>query len=424
MHRFAFLLAKPADIHLRIPSELDEKDKARRDAVVRALVGLIVSVIILLLLGVVMVFSATSAETISDVWANSADNKLFSVATNQLIIMAASLVICVIIAALPYRLIERLSYWALVLGLGLQAAVLFVGEEINGNTNWLVIGPVSIQPSELLKAAMIVWLAHMLARLSNEEVKHLHALVMPAVGLALAVGLVLLGKDMGTALIYILIAGGMLWLAGMRNMYVVAVCGVGAFAAALLVAVEPSRLRRISDFTSGFFSIPDTIDITQIEFAQFAFGSGGLAGVGLGASKEKWSDLAEAHTDFIFAIIGEELGLLGSLTVVFLFLMLGWSFVQLAVNMNTRYGQLVTIGAGLWICGQGFANMCVVVGLLPVFGVPLPFLSQGGSSMLGVLIIVGVVVGCALRVPGVWDAFSWRSPSVRQSKALVKGASQ
>ena len=196
---------------------------------------------------------------------------------------------------------------------------------------------------------------------------------------------------------------------------------LGAFGAAILVAAQPSRFRRVTDFFFSFLALPDIDEPTQAEFAQFAFGSGGISGVGLGAGKEKWRDLAEAHTDFIYAVIGEELGLFGTLAVILLFIMLGWSYVQLAVNMNTRYGQLVVVGVGIWICGQALANMCVVTGLLPVFGVPLPFLSQGGSSMLGVLAGNAVVIGCALGVPGVKDAFSLKNRMWLRSRAIVKG---
>ena len=420
--RRSFFLADPADLALRIPTELSDGDKRRRDDVVRALVVLLVSVAVLISLGVVMVFSATSARSIASVALSPERAELFSVATRQAITVGLAGVIGAILALLPYRFVERMCYWWLALGIGLQLAVLVFGVTVNGNQNWLAIGPVQIQPSEFLKTALIVWMAHALARLNSDEVRQARTLLIPAAGFVLSTAVVLLGQDMGTALIYILIGGGLFWIAGMRNAYLFAVGGFGAFGAAILIAAQPSRLRRVNDFFSNFFAIPDVYDPTQAEFAQFAFGSGGLAGVGLGAGKEKWRDLAEAHTDFIFAVIGEEFGFFGALAVIVLFLALGWSLIRLMVSLPTRYGQLVTAGAALWICGQAILNMCVVTGLLPVFGVPLPFLSQGGSSMLGVLAILGVVVGCGLSVPGVKEAFTLRSRSVRLSQAVVKGA--
>ena len=418
------LLADEADIHLSIPTELDDAQKKRRDAVIRGLFGLLVSVIVLLLLGIVMVFSATSARSIDAAFLGSDSSMVFSVALKQAQWVLISVLLCAIVAAFPYKILERLCYWLFALGLILQLLVLIVGTTINGNKNWLEIGPVQIQPSELLKAAMIVWLAHTIGRLSFEEIRRFTTLVIPLIGFTLATGLVILGGDMGTALIYLLIGCVMFWCAGVRNLYLGGLLILGAFCAAVLVALAPSRVTRITDFASSLFSIPDIVEPTQSEFAQFAFGSGGIAGVGIGAGKEKWRDLAEAHTDFIYAVIGEELGLFGTMTVVVLFLVLGWSFVEIARNMNTRFGQLATVGAGVWVCGQGFANMCVVTGLLPVFGVPLPFLSQGGSSMVGVMISIGVVVSCALAVPGVREVCSLRSRLIRKSTAVVKGGTQ
>lgn len=423
--RSSFLLADCADRYLTLPKELNDSQRSRRDAVVRALVVLIGATTLLILFGVVMVFSATSARSIGSIMLQTQGSSLFSIAIRHTVWVAISIVACVMIAAMPYRWIERLCYWALTLGVLLQVLVLFVGVSVNGNKNWLALSKsVQVQPSEFLKVAMVVWLAHALARLTDAEVRSLHTIVIPAIGFIVATGVVLAGQDLGTSLIYVLIGAGMFWCAGLKNSVIVSLGALGAFGAAILVAAQPSRFRRVTDFFSSFIALPDIEEPTQSEFAQFAFGSGGIAGVGLGAGKEKWRNLAEAHTDFIYAVIGEELGLFGALTVVLLFVVLGWSYVQLAVNMNTRYGQLATVGVGLWICGQAFANMCVVTGLLPVFGVPLPFLSQGGSSMLGVLMGTGVVIACALGVPGVKEAFSLKNRIWLRSRAVVKGAKQ
>lgn len=414
------LLADPADGSLPTVVELTEAQKKRRDSVIRALIAILAATAVLVALGVIMVFSATSARSIGAVAIDGGGEQIFSIALRHSLWVFISVLVAVLVSFLPYQWVERCSYWLLALGVVLQLGVLAFGVTINGNTNWLALGPVQVQPSEFLKAAMVVWLAHVLARLQLEEVRTPITLVVPALGFILATSVVLMGRDMGTALIYVLIGGGMVWLAGMRNRYLVAVAAFGVFGAAILVAAQPYRLRRVEDFFSNFFAMPDIVEPTQAEFAQFAFGSGGIAGVGLGAGKEKWGDLAEAHTDFIFAVIGEELGLFGTLTVVALFLLLGWGFIHLAQNINTRYGQLVTTGAALWICGQAILNMCVVTGVLPVFGVPLPFLSQGGSSMLGVLIVEGVVISCARSVPGVREALSIKSRFVRKARAVVR----
>lgn len=420
--RSNFFLADCADRYLAMPSELNDSQRARRDVVVRALVVLIAVTIVLLLFGVLMVFSATSARSIGAVIGDSSGTVFFLTATRHAIWVGISLVIGLAIVVMPYQWIERFSYWLLAGAIFLQILVLFIGETINGNKNWLSLGSaVQVQPSEFLKVAMIVWLAHALARLTEAEIRSLHTIVIPSIGFIASTAVVLAGRDMGTGLVYVLIGVGMFWCAGLKNSMIVCLGILGAFGAAILVAAQPSRFRRVTDFFFSFLALPDIDEPTQAEFAQFAFGSGGISGVGLGAGKEKWRDLAEAHTDFIYAVIGEELGLFGTLAVILLFIMLGWSYVQLAVNMNTRYGQLVVVGVGIWICGQALANMCVVTGLLPVFGVPLPFLSQGGSSMLGVLAGNAVVIGCAFGVPGVKDAFSLKNRMWLRSRAIVKG---
>ena len=421
--RSNFFLADCADQHVAHPKELSDSQRLRRDAVVRALVVLIGATVVLLVLGVVMVFSATSARSIGTVMLNADGGSFFSTAIRHAVWVGISVTVALIIVVVPYRWIERMCYWLLAVGVLLQVMVLFFGVEVNGNKNWLALSQsVQVQPSEFLKVAMVVWLAHALARLTSAEVRSMHTIIIPTIGFFVATSVVLLGEDLGTGLIYVLIGASMFWCAGLKNKVIVLVGGAGAFGAAILVAVQPSRFQRVTDFFTSFIALPDIDEPTQSEFAQFAFGSGGISGVGLGAGKEKWRDLAEAHTDFIYAVIGEELGLFGTLTVVLLFLVLGWSYVQLAIHMNTRYGQLAAVGIGIWICGQAFANMCVVTGLLPVFGVPLPFLSQGGSSMLGVMMGTSVVIACALGVPGVKEAFSIRNRSWLRSRAVLKGA--
>ncbi|WP_353066521.1 FtsW/RodA/SpoVE family cell cycle protein [Arcanobacterium hippocoleae] len=281
---------------------------------------------------------------------------------------------------------------------------------------------VQIQPSEFLKLAMVVWLAHMLALISGRAAKNFRSFVPALAGFILAVLEIILPGDMGTALIVVMIGAGMAWLAGIG----LRVIGFGALGAMMLagvfVAIAPSRLARVASFLNNLWELPDTHAPTQSDFAQFAFGTGGINGAGIGAGKEKWLSLREAHTDFIFAVIGEEIGLIGTLIVVSLFLLMGWSFLRLTLNNPTRFGQLLTAGAGLWICGQGLLNMMVVVGLLPVFGVPLPFISQGGSAIMANLMMVGVTVSIARGVPGVHENRKVSAGLAARTKAVLKNS--
>lgn len=402
-------------------SALTDKGESQRDAVQLGLLVVLITTAALILIGLIMVFSATAPSSIRSVDANP-DQRLFSVAMRQVVSTFAGLVFGGVLAMLPPKLFNsKLAHAALGLGVVLQLAVLVQGGEgVGGNNNWLDIGPLAIQPSEFLKLAMIVWLAFMLGRLSLKEIQTPQTLGLPMVGFALAIGVVSLGGDMGTALIFALIALGMFWLAGMRAKHLIIPMIIGAFLAGLFVVARPSRLRRVGDFFGDLVNLPDIYSPTQIEFAQFAFGSGGITGVGIGAGKEKWWDLKAAHTDFIFAVIGEEIGLFGVLTVIGLFLALGWGLKEIAFNHPERYGQLLAGGAAMWLCGQAFANMLVVAGLLPVFGVPLPFISYGGTSMIATLGMVGMIAGCALSVPGVKEAWSVRGRLAQGVRTLVR----
>ncbi|WHU59236.1 FtsW/RodA/SpoVE family cell cycle protein [Trueperella pyogenes] len=398
---------------------LSERALARRNDIQRALIVMLVSTAALTIIGVVMVFSATAPSSIRAANANP-DVKLFSIATHQALTTLVGIVGLIVMALIPYNVTRKFVHVLLTLGLGLQVAVLIQGGGVAGNNNWLSVGGITVQPSEFIKIALVLWLAHMLARLPLKEVESPITLWIPAAGFFASVGLVVGGGDVGTALIFMLLGGGLFFLAGMRVKHLGIVMFAGSLVAGLLVAAKPSRLRRVGEYFSDLFAMPDTIAPTQTEFAQFAFGTGGITGAGIGAGKEKWRDLSEAHTDFIFAVIGEELGLLGALTVIALFIALGWALIEICRKHPTRYGQLMAAGAVLWLCGQAFANMFVVTGLLPVFGVPLPFISMGGSSMLATLAMIGCVASAALAVPGVRESWRVRGSLVQRIRTLVR----
>lgn len=399
---------------------LNDKALARRDDIQRALAVLILATLVLTTLGVIMVFSATAPSSIRAVDSNP-ELRLFSVATHQAIATVAGIVGLIVMAVIPYTFIRRFVHVFLALGLLLQAGVLIQGGDgVGGNNNWLSLGAVTIQPSEFIKLALVLWLAHMLGRLPLAELEEPRTLAIPALGFIAAVGSVGLGGDMGTAIIFMLIAVGVFYLAGMKPKHLFIPLFIGVLLAGMLIAAKPSRLRRVGEYFSDLFSLPDTIAPTQSEFAQFAFGTGGITGAGIGAGKEKWRDLSEAHTDFIFAVIGEEMGLFGVATVIVLFLAIGWALVEICRKHPDRYAQLMAAGAALWLCGQAFANMFVVTGLLPVFGVPLPFISMGGSSMLATLAMVGCVASAALAVPGVRESWRVRARIVKGARTLVR----
>lgn len=400
-----------SDVHLSAKEERD------RDVISQSMIMVAVATAVLTVLGIIMVFSATAAVSIQRAWLTDFQVSMFAEAKTQAVYGALAMVLMIAAIAIPMRFYQRFATPLFLAGLALQFLVLTsFGVDVAGNRNWIELGPVRLQPSEFLKLATVVWLAAVLAKKKPAELTTIRAVMVPA-GFGAFVGLVgiLGGRDMGTAMVYALIIIGLMWLGGVPSRWLLILGLVGTALAGVLVATERSRINRFSSFFENLFVLPDTVEPTQADFAQWAFGTGGIGGVGLGASREKWAYLAEAHNDFIFAIIGEEMGLGGAIFVIIMFLMLGLGLIRIAIHHHSRFGRLVASGVFLWIFGQGVANMLVVTGLLPVFGVPLPFISQGGSALVACLVGIGVVLSCARTQPGVSESFRLRRSLRTQS---------
>jgi cell division protein FtsW len=232
--------------------------------------------------------------------------------------------------------------------------------------------------------------------------------------------LVLIGNDLGTALIMISIVAALLFVAGAPLRVFGLASGAALPVVALLVATSANRRNRIDMWLSG-----QCTDIygscLQTLHSQWALATGGWWGVGLGASRQKWSWLPEAHNDFIFAIIGEELGLAGTLSVLALFALLGFGLFRLVLTSNDMFVKVATGGVLVWVVGQAVVNVGAVIGVLPVIGVPLPLVSSGGSALITILIALGMVLGFARRVPGAPEALKARPSVVRRSLAVLPG---
>lgn len=389
----------------------------------------------LLIIGVTMVFSATAPSAIRYAHARGIATS-FDTAFKQVIYAVFGLVAAGVATFTPMAWYRRFADILFIFGVGLQALVFSpLGHEVAGNTNWLRFSSsVQIQPSEFLKLAMIVWLASRLSFglidwrgrslfLSSwfpEPLKGKYAFPF-LFGILAALIVVLLGGDMGTALVFVLVCAGILWLVGMPVKYFAHLGAVGLFFVVVLISANPSRLNRIREYFSTLLAAPDGRNPTQADFALWAFGSGGLSGTGPGTSIEKWpGNLAEAQNDFIFAVIGEEFGLFGCLVVITMFTLLGFGLLKVVRYHPDRFARVACGGIAVWLCGQAMANMLVVTGVLPVFGVPLPFISQGGSSVIACLLAVGVALSCVLSAPGM--KITLRSPArlARRAQVLVK----
>ncbi|MFM9135282.1 MAG: putative lipid II flippase FtsW [bacterium] len=362
----------------------------------RGLYYLLLGAALLLLgLGLVMVLSASSILSLKQT------GSAYTLAQRQLLFAALGIAAMLVCSRLPVTVWRRLAWPGLIVALGLLLAVLVVGVEVSGQRNWIdIVGPFRLQPSEFAKLAVIVWSADLLAR--KEPVlnrwSHLLMPLLPMAGLVL--GLVLLEGDVGNTLILALIIAGVLFSAGAPLRLFALLGVVGLLAIGALTLAAPYRMSR---FTSWLDPQADRLgDGWQVIQGQYALGTGGWWGVGLGASREKWGSLPEAHTDFIYSVIGEELGLVGTLSVLVLFGIVAFVAFRLVVVSSDLFVRLASAGVGTWIIGQAVVNVGAVLGLLPITGVPLPLVSYGGSSLIPLLMAIGMLLSFArtLQPPG------------------------
>lgn len=335
--------------------------------------------------GVVMVLSASSIDSLVT------NRNSFAVAGKQLFFAAAGLLALSFVSLMSSDFIKSKAKFLFLSAMALQVAVLFIGKEINGNRNWIdVFGLFTIQPSEFLKIAVIlhisVYLAQQYDYLDDPKVWQRSLFIAAA-----AMGLVLLGRDLGTVIIMAITFIGLLALAGMPGK-LLRLVGIGLLVAVPLALMSSSsRIGRITAWLNP--NGPDPLNYNwQAEHGMWALAAGRIFGAGLGESKMKWSWIPEVENDFIFAIIGEELGLIGALVVIVLFVFLTFSFLRIMQRTNDPFKRNVVMAIMIWIIFQALVNIAVVLRLLPVLGVPLPLISAGGSSLVSALGAIGVVL--------------------------------
>lgn len=344
----------------------------------------------LVIFGLVMVLSSSTIESFSD------DEGFFGRFTRQGLFAVVGIPLMLIASRMPPTFWKRWAPQFLVLGGALQLLVFVpgVGFGYGGNNNWIHIGNFSGQPSEFVKVALIVWIASVMAvrQDSLDEWRRVALPVAPIAGVA--IGLVMIGKDLGTASVMVMIVLGALYFAGVRVKHLfVASIGVGLLAL-FFSTIGSSRSSRIDSWLSGCAD-PSVAECWQPLHATWALAAGGLFGKGLGNSVAKWNWLPEASSDYIFAIIGEELGLIGAVVVLALFVVLAISFIRVLRSARDPFARIVTGGVMVWVIGQAFVNIAVVLGVLPVLGVPLPLISAGGSALIANLLGIGVVLSFA-----------------------------
>ncbi|HEX4090017.1 MAG TPA: putative lipid II flippase FtsW [Trebonia sp.] len=299
-----------------------------------------------------------------------------------------------------------------VIGLGLTL-IPGVAAPVNGVSRWIAIGPITFQPSELAKLALAVWGADLLARKERmgmlADWRHMLVPLMPGFGL-LAL-LVMAGDDLGTTSILLVVFLALLWIAGMPTRVFTALLLLMGLVLLLLIVARGYGAARITDFLNPSNTDPVGTNQQPIQ-GKFALGSGGLFGVGLGASKEQWGWLPESNSDFIFAIIGEELGLVGTLCVTALYGGLAWAGLRVARRAPDTFSRLASAAITAWIVLQAVVNIGAVIGVFPITGVPLPLVSQGLSSVLVTMVGLGMLMSFARREPGASQALAARGPGV------------
>ncbi len=362
----------------------------------------VVPTAILLGLGVLMVWSA------STVFAYRQFGDAFYFMERHLVFLVFALVFGFIGSRIPPERLRSLGWVAYGLA-GLLLCLTFVpglGYGVGGNKNWINLGGpgsmIRLQPAELAKLALVVWGSAVLANKRKLLTQPKHLLV-PFIPFSLVlIGLVVLQHDLGTAIVLGALMLAILWCVGASWKVLGGMIAMVAVGAGVLVTTNATRIARILGFLDPT-SDPTGINHQPLQ-ALYGLASGGWLGVGLGRSRQKWGSLASPHADYVLAIVGEELGLVGTLIVLGLFLVLAWAGVRIALRSSTFFTRLVASGITAWLLMQALINILVVLGLLPVLGVPLPFLSYGGSALLANVTAVGILVACARDEP---DARAW-----------------
>jgi cell division protein FtsW len=361
--------------------------------------------LLLLALGLVMVLSASTAYQLVQ------HLPQYAIFQKQVLGAMAGLVLMWLAAKAPVRLFRVCAYPLLaasVLGLLL---VLVAGPKVAGVERWITVAGIQVQPSEFAKLAFVLWGADLLARKQKlRQLTDSRQLLIPLLpGLTLLAALVMAGDDLGTTALLVVIFLALLWVIGTPARLLIGMVGLMVFVLLMLIVVQPWRLDRITGFLGQ--SSKDCSACYQLTQGKYALGSGGWFGVGLGASKSKWGWVPNSPTDFIFAILGEELGLVGTLCVIMLYGGIAFAGLRIARRVTDTFTRLAAGAITMWIIAQAMVNIGAVLGVLPITGVPLPLISAGVSSLLVTMTALGMLMAFARSEPGAREALAAAGPS-------------
>jgi cell division protein FtsW len=363
--------------------------------------------VLTVIFGLLMVLSASAVDSFLQ------NGGFFNSFTKQFGAAAIGIPAMLFISRFPISAYRRYAN-LLLIGSGFLQLLVFtpLGYESGGNRNWLNLGFTTAQPSELIKLAIAIWLGVYLPAIIERNGRENMRVLVPLIPVGIVLALVLAGGDLGTVIILYMITLGCLVFSGVAKRVIAIPVALGVFGAIIMSITSPNRMARILSFLNA-----NCVDYTnacwQPLHGKWALANGGFFGVGLGQSKAKWSWLPAADNDYIFAIIGEELGMLGALVVIGLFVVLTVAFLRIIRKANDPLVRIATGGIMVWIVGEAFINIGVVLGVLPVLGVPLPLLSNGGTALVATLVGIGVVLSFTQAEP----AASPRKPRARRPAA-------
>jgi cell division protein FtsW len=349
------------------------------------------------LLGLIMVFSA------STIYSLDAKGTSYAIVLRQFIFLLLSIPMAWVFSRFSLNQWKLFARFGFVFSIILLVLVQIIGKSVNGNHNWISLGFVDVQPSEVAKFLMILWAGFMLAKQERSGVDHTLVLKHIAPAFILCIILVMRGRDLGTASIFACILAGLLWVSGLRLGIFGAGLSVGLVGLTVAIYTTPYRLERFMAFLNPFAEEQYKHYGWQPAHSLLGLASGGFFGVGLGASRQKWGNLAESHTDFIFSVIGEELGLFGTLITLALLSILIFSIFKLALRAHDPMVRYVASGFGCWIAIQTILNIGSAISVLPVVGVTLPLVSYGGSALVATYMGIGFLLGAARRDPVIYQ---------------------
>ena len=337
--------------------------------------------------GSMMVYSASAMMAMKE----SSESSQYTYFLKQLMFVVIGIVLMYVVSRFDYRILNnKTAVTAILVVTSIALAAVRFFPEINGAKRWIRFSGVSFQPSELAKVALPIFLAWYLAK-HEATVTELKTTVLRSVaGLVLLGGLVMLEKDLGTTIVLCLIFSAIYFAAGARMVHIAAVAGVMILAAVGAIAIAPWRVQRVLAFLDPYKYADD--ESYQVIQSLYAIGSGGILGEGFAKGQQKLFYLPYPYSDFIFSVVGEEFGLLGTLAIVTTFGLLLWRGTKAALNAPDRFGMLLGIGLITGIIAQALFNISVVISIMPAKGIPLPFISYGGSSVVVTLIAVGILL--------------------------------